>query len=190
MYGEASLIKSIVIPRLSHPTKRVEAWLTEMEQSKDENGEPLIVRYVVGKTLYLYCPGFQRQQPGLRCDRESSNIPPPSFLQVAGKVREFGGSDAVKMSAEVKVKLSEGEDKRNAAPESFAEYLATLSSKYPFLDVPQEWQACQLWWSEGKRKMKRPKSALANWLKMAETKRLERAPKATGTVIGRDIPRL
>jgi hypothetical protein len=74
--------------------------------------------------------------------------------------------------------------------ESFTEYLVTLSSEYPFLNVPLEWQACQLWWSEGKRKMKRPKSALANWLKVAETKRLERAPKTTGTVIGRDIPRL
>lgn len=52
--------------------------------------------------------------------------------------------------------------------------LNALRAKYPDLNVDDEWEKCKLWWSEGNRKMKRPQSALRNWLEKAHQFKLEK----------------
>ncbi len=61
---------------------------------------------------------------------------------------------------------------------SFEEYKKSLKPRYPELDVDREWEACQIWWSEGKKEMARPKSALRNWLEIARDKLKKAKPAA------------
>ena len=58
-------------------------------------------------------------------------------------------------------------NKRNKEKETFDTFIEQLKIEYPDLDVEKEWEKCQLWWSEGKKKMKRPKAAFKNWLDKA-----------------------
>jgi len=48
-------------------------------------------------------------------------------------------------------------------------YLDEMRTKYPALDVTDEWERCQLWWLENKKTMKSPKLALRNWLDKAKS---------------------
>ena len=71
-YGEAQVIKAMVVPRLNWSTKRIEKYLEEMQKSR------LIVRYSYNGNQYLLAPNFDKHQVGLRKERESqSKIPPP-----------------------------------------------------------------------------------------------------------------
>jgi hypothetical protein len=44
-------------------------------------------------------------------------------------------------------------------------FLQSLGSRFPGIDIATEWEDCQRYWIEHKRKMKAPQSALLNWLK-------------------------
>ncbi len=71
-YGEAGVVKAMVIPRHNWSNKRVEKYLTEMEKLG------LIARYSLNGNSYLFAPNFDKHQVGLRKERESqSKIPPP-----------------------------------------------------------------------------------------------------------------
>jgi phage replication O-like protein O len=58
---------------------------------------------------------------------------------------------------------------------SFDEFLTNCQKRYPELDVADEWRRCELWWSEGKKPMKKPMSALNNWLVIAQKKKQQEA---------------
>ena len=63
--------------------------------------------------------------------------------------------------------------KRKKLPESngnFEEFLQQKAKEYPELNISAEWEACKLWYSEGKKQILRPKSALNNWLRIAREK--------------------
>ena len=70
-YGDAKKVKSLVFPlRNDIKIQKVEQFLTEFEQPK------LIIRYKVDGRQYLFCPGFAKNQVGLRPEREpESSIP-------------------------------------------------------------------------------------------------------------------
>ena len=92
MYGDAQAIKSIVFPRRSISTAKVERILQQLEQKN------LIIRYSVNGNTYLSAPNFEKHQLGIRKDRESpSQIPPitPDKLP----------TNSVKSPTEVKEKL-------------------------------------------------------------------------------------
>lgn len=56
---------------------------------------------------------------------------------------------------------------RQAQP-SLHQYLEELRSKYPDLDLDAELVKFNLYWSEGNRKLKRPKLAFLNWMNKAK----------------------
>jgi hypothetical protein len=61
---------------------------------------------------------------------------------------------------------------------SFDQYKEELRPQYPDLDIDHELIGFNLWWSEGDRKLKRPKSAFLNWLNKArEIKKQGREPR-------------
>jgi len=78
LHGDAQTVKSIVFPRRSIQTRKVEEYLKKLE----ENG--LIVRYSVNGNTYLVAPNFEKHQVGLQKSKEAqSQIPPftPELLQ-------------------------------------------------------------------------------------------------------------
>jgi len=56
----------------------------------------------------------------------------------------------------------------------FEEYVEELRKEYPDLNFDNELKKFQLWWSEGNRKLIRPKSALRNWMDKAREFKEER----------------
>jgi hypothetical protein len=78
-YGSAQMIKSLVVPRKNWTKKQIEAWLKIMEASKNSEGIPLICRYMSDTSVdgeqYLFMPGFEGEQIGLRKDKEKGEFP-------------------------------------------------------------------------------------------------------------------
>jgi len=73
-----------------------------------------------------------------------------------------------KESAAASSSLGGGNDLTPPKEGSFEEYAEELRDRFPYLDFDLELEKFQLYWSEGSRKLKRPKSALLNWMKKAE----------------------
>jgi DnaD/phage-associated family protein len=86
-WGSAQMIKSLVLPRKNWTKKQIESWLKIMEASKNSEGIPLIYRYKVRNfsdaEQYLFMPGFDSEQIGLRKDKEK-----PEFPTFDGKMTE------------------------------------------------------------------------------------------------------
>jgi len=101
MYGEARLVKSIVVPRRNYSLRTIEKYLNEMENlgliqrysinnsqelgtfqqqklNNSQTNQGKVCQNIV-KNQYLFAPNFEKHQPGLRKDKETqSQIPPPS----------------------------------------------------------------------------------------------------------------
>lgn len=78
MYGDARLFLSIVAPRRNISLRKVEKYLTELENFG------LILRYTLNGNTYLLAPNFEKHQTGLRKEKEAqSRIPPipPDLLR-------------------------------------------------------------------------------------------------------------
>ena len=74
-YGSAQMIKSLVVPRKNWSKNQIERWLSVMENSKNDAGTPLIFRYNLNGERYLFMPGFEGEQIGLRKDKEKGDFP-------------------------------------------------------------------------------------------------------------------
>jgi len=61
-------------------------------------------------------------------------------------------------------------------PDDFASYLEELRPQYSDLDIDNELVKFNLYWSEGKRKLQRPKLALKNWLDKAREIQPKKSP--------------
>jgi hypothetical protein len=74
-FGDAEMVKNLVFPRRRDiTTRKVSAFLGEMVS------EGLITFYDRDGERYIFFPGFARNQPGLRPEREGdSGIPPYVF---------------------------------------------------------------------------------------------------------------
>ena len=60
--------------------------------------------------------------------------------------------------------------------QSFEDYIEELRSEFPDLNFDAELKKFNLYWSEGNRKLKRPKLALLNWLNKAREIQQEKNP--------------
>jgi len=164
MDGDLKIIKGMVCPLADWSLADIESMLQQLESLKRNNGLGWIERYTANGTACLWASGFEEHQKGLQKTREAkgrygySNIPPPpqKLLRMAGEAPVI-------------------ED------DSFIE---ELRPKYPGIDIDSEWEKCKLWWSEGNREMKRPKSALINWLNKAREINGDKEPKPSGNQEG------
>lgn len=99
MYGDAQAIKSIVFPRRSISTAKVEKILQQLEEKK------LIIRYSVDGNTYLSAPNFEKHQSGIRKDRESpSQIPPFTPDKLQSKSNNSRAEDKGKLKYKYKLK--------------------------------------------------------------------------------------
>jgi hypothetical protein len=100
IYGEARVIKSIVIPRLQHSERKVEKYLKEFEK------RGLILRYSINGNQYICAPHFDKHQPGLRKEKEAqSKIPPNTPDLGRSKDRVETGNVPPKLKSKSKLKL-------------------------------------------------------------------------------------
>ena len=73
-------------------------------------------------------------------------------------------------------KIREGDGPSGLLQAFSEEERQALSQTFPGYDLSYEAQKCLDWWSEGGRKMKRPKSAFRNWLEKAKEISNDRKP--------------
>ena len=57
--------------------------------------------------------------------------------------------------------------KSSSSRYTFSEYVEEIRTKFPSLDIDNELEKFNLYWSEGNRKLQRPKLAFRNWLERA-----------------------
>lgn len=79
-FGDPSIVKATIFPRRNDITsERVDGYLNEMFMLG------LIVRYIVDDEQYIFFPSFEKNQIGLRKDREAkSEIPAPPLRSKSG----------------------------------------------------------------------------------------------------------
>jgi len=120
-------------------------------QIADNDGRPLPIEYIAN-TL---------------------NIPLTLLGSTIAKCKAEGRienrEDGVIAIANWNVYQSEYERQKNYRPknkntQTFDEYKEQLRKEFSDLDFDEEVKKFQLWWDEGDKKLKRPKSALRNWL--------------------------
>ena len=96
IYGDSAIVKSIVFPRRGDITvKQVDDYLNELHKAG------LILKYMAGDDLFILFPAFEKNQPGLRKDREpASEFPPPTDPANVEYVRMFARkkADACRMN--------------------------------------------------------------------------------------------
>ncbi len=161
MQGDPVMIKGWCCPKRSWSAEQVEEMLIVLQNTKREDGLGVIERYVEKEIHCLWMPGFNSEQIGLQKDHEAKG--------------KYGYSD---IPYPPKKLLS----KAGVAPlAEDTSFIDELRPKYPHLNLDEEWEKCKLWWSEGKREMKRPKTAFINWLSKARgSKQTEPEQTETG----------
>jgi len=110
-FGSPQMVKSLVFPRKSYTTKQVSQWLDMMQNANNDNGIPLIDRFQVDGEFYIFMPGFEGEQVGLRKDKESPEYPQTTeeIRQKYGKYTEQFRQDSVPHARALKGKGREGE---------------------------------------------------------------------------------
>jgi len=83
-YGDAAIVHSMVFPRRRNiDIDQVEIYLNELHECG------LIVRYDAAGDTYIFFPGFDKNQPGMRKDREpDSELPAPT----EENIRQYSGN--------------------------------------------------------------------------------------------------
>lgn len=104
---------------------------------------------------------------------------PPELLEEVlkrmagdGAVR-VNGSGAIELVNFKKYQFGEYDRQRVYRPKSgdgaqtFEEFVEAIRKDYSDLDIDKELEKFRLWWGEGQKELKRPKSAFRNWLDKA-----------------------
>lgn len=86
VHGDPALVRSMVFPRSEIAVGRVEVYLQELQTSG------LILRYEHAGDRFIWFPKFDKNQPGMRKDREPvSELPGPSPEDVEEYHQKFTG---------------------------------------------------------------------------------------------------
>jgi len=114
LQGKSKLINKMAWPLRDFSDRYIEKWLKLLEDAKDdETGLGLIERYEVSGHEFIWLPGFETHQKGMRKDREApfyrkvnnSKIPPPPtdlMEKTRQMVVESRGQEEEKTKAEIK----------------------------------------------------------------------------------------
>ncbi len=102
----------------------------------------------------------------------SNSVNKSGTQKLAVQSTELAESSTKVSSPAVAQKIKDTLQKIEKAPlpekQSLEEYRRTLKERYPALDFDAEVEKFNLYWSEGSRKLRRPKLALRNWMDRAE----------------------
>lgn len=113
--GDPAIVRSMVFPRRDDVTvKEMDTYIQEWHDAG------LIMRYEASNDLYIWFPAFEKNQPGMRKDREpESIIPPPPSEPLPDECRQTAGSlpDEIPVKL-IKEKLIKGNLGAKNAPEA------------------------------------------------------------------------
>jgi hypothetical protein len=132
-------LKSRVVP-LRHEIehKHIPKYLDELAGAIGADGQPLLVVYEVNGAKFAWFPAFERQQEGLRKDREKpSTIPAPprdvldKLRTVAGHGADSGGTSVGHVPLEVEVEVKEEGTDISGRLTALREEFAKLWLRYP-----------------------------------------------------------
>jgi len=136
----------------------------------------------------IWCQNLVNRLGGVYKERKANLPIKPSVNGISPPINSISPP----INSQSKVKQSKvKQSKEIAAPNLTDEFLKFKITEYPELNVLEEWKACQLWWSEGKKNIIRPKSALNNWLKIAMQRKSRgdfNATNKTRASSSRDLP--
>ena len=112
------------------------------------------------------------RKPG---DKEKSFEGIPNARENSGKIPSIIRQDKIR------------QDKTITRPKNFDEIpqdkIDEIKQDYPNIDFDKEFKKCKIWWSEGTKELKRPVSALRNWIDRAEKTRKQNQPEKQLTAI-------
>ena len=112
------------------------------------------------------------RKPG---DKEKSFEGIPNSRENSGKIPSIIRQDKIR------------QDKTITRPKNFDEIpqdkIDEIKQDYPNIDFDKEFKKCKIWWSEGTKELKRPVSALRNWIDRAEKTRKQNQPEKQLTAI-------
>ena len=163
-------LKMIIFPRESFGSEKVLEW------RKQIRAQGLIQIYTNGNdpTEYLFLPTWEKHQYISR--RMPSRLPippeqlpnhsriPPEPLPHPHTQYEVGTEVEVGYGTEVEVEVGKQQ-------QTFEDYSLQLRAEYSDIDWDFELRKFHLYWSEGNRKLKRPKVALLNWMNRARARK-------------------
>jgi len=131
----------------SYLDEQVCGWLKELSDQR-KNGYGLIELYEVEGYKYLWMPGFEGEQIGLRKEKEApSEIPPPSI-----KTKKIISKRDIK-------------DKVIIADKEFSsEWLQALKEEFSDVEFDEEVKKFDDYWTDGNRDLKNPKLGIRNWM--------------------------
>jgi len=146
-FGDPKLVKNKVFPlRDEIKVKKIEQFLKEMEQLG------LIITYKVDEIPYIYYPSFDKNQPGLRKDREAnSDIPPYPQNDGVNPVNIQQNSDTLpevlppnrsisRSIIEVEVEReSKEKEKETLTPSPLPGWLLLLTDSFPDFKPKDTW---------------------------------------------------
>lgn len=155
VHGDPALVRSMVFPRSDLPTGKIEDYLRELHACG------LIMWYEHAGDRFIWFPKFDKNQPGMRKDREpASELPAPSPADLENYSRGFSGNlpEHIRQDAglseekrrEVKEKESEAPIPPTLPPrpEIFSVYESEIGALTGFIadqllaasaDYPEDW---------------------------------------------------
>jgi hypothetical protein len=149
-------------------------WLTTKQRLRDTgrisfNGSNIIaiINWQKYQSEYQRQRGYRELQPKVTTESYLNKLQPEVTPE----------SDAEKRREEKENRIDNNVSitkKRDNKPISFEVYQEELKKRFPKLNFELELEKFNTYWSEGKRELKRPKTALLNWITRAEEYRLER----------------
>jgi predicted phage replisome organizer len=115
----------------------------------------------------LFITNFEKHQniEGLERIREQGRLRTARFREkqklLPGRNVTSRYSNAPDKNREDKNREEEEEEKETTT--AFNDYKEKLRIKYPELNIDEEWERCQIWYRDHKKKTKSPSLALGNW---------------------------
>jgi len=102
--GDSKYLRNVLYPlRESVSSRRVESWLNVLWNSKDDDtGLGLLERYGSNGKSYIWLPGFDKHQKGLRKDREAASEIPAPPAELMTKTRKHIVEAQTETKAELK----------------------------------------------------------------------------------------
>ncbi len=103
---------------------------------------------------------------------------PNNSINKANKSIKLPDITQTKETKETKLKR----ERRKTSPEDFENYKESLRLEFPDIDFDMELKKFNTYWSEGNKKLQRPKTALLNWMTKAREYKQERQSKQSNFI--------
>lgn len=126
----------------------------------------------------IWCQNFV---DGVRDAYRNRKVSVPERPSINGNKPSMAGISDVRkpQSKEEETRENNTREEKDTTESEFNEYIEELRLEYPDLDFENQFKKFKLYWSEGPKKLKRPKTALKNWMDKAREFKKEKDGQST-----------